>query len=73
MAFVSEPCSISGEGLEEEDVGKEVVRLRDIGKELYKKEKLDESLQCLNTAISRCPNWHILYFLRGTTLFSRKW
>ena len=70
---MSEPYSIPEMGMEEEDVGKEVVRLRNIGKDLYKKEQLDESLQYLNMAISRCPNWYVLYFLRGTTLYSRKW
>lgn len=71
--FVPVPHSIPLMSLEESDVLGEVVCLKNRGKQLYKEEKLDEALLLLNAGIARCPNWHLLYFLRGTTLYSRKW
>ena len=59
--------------VEESEVEGEVIRLKDLGKQLYKEERLDEALSVLNMAIAICPNWHLLYFLRGTALYSRKW
>ena len=72
-AHVSEPHLVPGAALEEAYINEDIVRLRDEGKELYKADRVDESLRCLNIAISRCPDWYILYFLRGTTLYSRRW
>ena len=74
MPFMLEPCSIPvGETADELKLGEEIVRLRNTAKELFKQDKLDDALRLLNEAISQCPNWHALYFLRGTTLYSRKW
>ena len=73
MPFVSEPRSLPKKPIEEVDIDSEVLRLKTEGKSFYKEEKLNEALYSLNSAISRCPHWHILYFLRGTTLYSRKW
>ena len=73
MPFVSEPHSIPKRSVEETEVSSKVLKLRDKGKEFYKQEKFNEALRSLNSAVDLCPNWHILYFLRGTTLYSRKW
>lgn len=73
MPLEFESCSVLCKTLDESEVGSEVVCLKNRGKELYKEEKLNEALICLNTAISQCSQWHVLYFLRGTTLYSRKW
>lgn len=73
LPFVPLSYSIPLVSVEEPDISGEVVRLKNRGKQLYKGEKLDEALLALNSGIARCPNWHLLYFLRGTTLYSRKW
>lgn len=70
LKTVSGPHSLA---MEEKDVEPEVIRLKNSGKELYQDKKMCEALVILNQAISLCPNWHTLYFLRGTTLYSRKW
>lgn len=73
--FLLEPRSIPAETVvaDEQELDAEVVKLKNTAKELFKQEKLDEALRLLNEAISKCPTWHALYFLRGTTLYSRKW
>jgi hypothetical protein len=71
--FVPVPHSIPLVNMEESDVKGAVVHLKNRGKQLYKEEKLDEALRALNSGIAQCPNWHMLYFLRGTALYSRKW
>lgn len=73
LLFSPVPHSVPLVAVEECDVKGEVVRLKNIGKQLYKEEKLDEALSVLNSGIALCPNWHLLYFLRGTALYSRKW
>ncbi len=73
MPLLSESHSIPGQSIDESDIDDEVMKLKNDGKEFYKEEKLNEALASLNIAISLCSNWHMLYFLRGTALYSRKW
>lgn len=58
---------------EEFEIDGRVMELKNRGKELYKEERFNDALNALNSAIYLCQNWHMLYFLRGTTLYSRKW
>ncbi len=73
LPFASDLHSVLTGGVDEAEVKGEVADLKNRGKQLYKEEKLHEALLMLNSAISKCSNWHLLYFLRGTTLYSRKW
>ena len=73
MTTAFESHSTMERTVDESEIPGRVIELKNTGKELYKAERLNEALDMLSTAILLCPNWHVLYFLRGTTLYSRKW
>lgn len=60
-------------GVTEDEVPEAILRMRDKGNELYDSERLTQAIQQYSSAITMCPNWHVLYANRATVYLKRNW
>ena len=54
-------------------VGERVQKLKEKGLEFHNASKYVDAVSQFSTAISLCPNWHVLYTLRAASLYGRRW
>ena len=58
---------------EDVDVSIELQLLKDKALDLTKAKHYTQAIDTLSHAVSLCPSWHELYYLRSTAFYSRKW